>query len=125
MAKMIIVKGREFTCKFIIKASGCTTPVELQTYDTGTITLSTNGPDPEVLISRHSLILGDEESKVNGEMEMTLTAEQTALFPFDNEFGEDGFPLVATVKGILDIDTESEGKIYALVPKIYVEDVGE
>ena len=125
MAKMIIIKNREFKCSFIIKASGCTTPVELQTYDTGTITLSTNGPDPEVLISLHPLTLTTEESMVNGEMHMLLSAEQTALLPFDNEFGEDGFPIVATVKGILDINTESEGKIYALVPKIYVEDVGE
>lgn len=125
MAKMIIVKGREFSCKFIIKATGCTTPVELQAGDTGTITMSTTGPDPEVIISQQSLILGSEESMVNGEMSLLLTPEQTTLFPFDNQFGEDGFPLSATVKGILDIDTVSEGKIYALVPKIYIEDVGE
>ncbi len=123
--KMVILKGREFNCTFVIKANGTVVAVELDPTDTGTMTFSTIGPDPEILIPAKSLTLGDSESMLNGEMFLSLTAEETALLPFDNKFGEDGFPLSATVKGILDINTASEGKIYATVPEIFVDYTGE
>lgn len=124
MGKMIIIQGREYKCKFVIKGTGSLLGIELEPEDSGTITLSTIGASPEVLINNIPLLLGDALSRENGEMFMELTAEQTALLPFDNEFGEDGFPVAATVKGLLDVDTVAEGKIYAHIPQIYVEDLG-
>lgn len=125
MAKMVIIKGKEFNCKFVIKATGSTIPIELTNTDTGYVTVSTIGPDPEQLITNKQLTLGNEESMANGEFFLTLTTEETALLPFDNKFGEDGFPLSATIKMVMDIDTASEGKIYASVPQVYVENSGD
>ena len=123
--KMIITKNREFSCSFTIKASGTTLAIELDLTDTGTITFSTTGPDPEVIIANKVLTLGDSESRLSGQMFLTLTPEETALLHFDNQFGEDGFPLVSTTKAILDINTIAEGKIYAMIPNIYINDTGE
>ena len=124
MAKFTIVKGRTFTCTFIIKEPGSPDPVELDTGDTGTFTMSTIGAGPTVLLTQ-AMTLGTSEDNSNGKMFLSLTAEQTALLPSDIEFGEDGFPLHATCQALLDITTSSTGKIYARVPQIYVVYVGD
>ncbi len=124
MAKFKIVKGREFKCTFIVKEPTSPDPVELVVGDSGTFTLSTYGPGPEVLLNS-TLALGTEEDNANGKVFLTLTAEETADLPSDVQFGEDGFPLHPTCQALLDITSAVTGKIYAQVPQIYVVDIGE
>lgn len=123
--KFKIVKGREFQCMFTIKQPNSPDPVELIVGDVGTFTLSTYGVDPEILISNAELSLGTTEDNANGRVFLILTEDETADLPSDVEFGEDGFPLHPTCKGLIDITSASTGKIYASIPKIYVEDIGE
>ena len=124
MAKFKIVKGREFKCTFIIKEPGSPDPVELVLGDTGTFTISTYGPGPEILLNA-PLELGTDTDNANGKVFLSLTAEETAILPSDIQFGEDGFPSHPTCQGLIDITSAATGKIYAQVPKIYVVDIGE
>ena len=124
MAKFKIVKGREFTCTFVIKKPGSPDPIELITGDSGTFTMSTYGPGPEVLL-QVNLELGTPTDNANGKVFLTLTADQTKDLPADMQFGEDGFPEHPTCKALIDLTTAETGKIYAQVPKIYVVDIGE
>ena len=122
MAKLIIVRARPYEAKFIIKASGSLTGVDLDPdNDMGTFTLYSSGVNQVLLLDKVPMTITDAP---NGEFTLTLTAEQTADLPYDVEFGEDFFPLVATCKAVLDIDTLAEGKIFAQIPEIYVEHVG-
>ena len=123
MAKLIIIKGRPYEAKFIIKASGSLTGVDLDPLlDTGTFTLSSSGVNPCLLLSKIPMTITDAP---NGEFTLTLTAEQTLDLPYDIEFGEDGYPVTASCSAVLDIDTQAEGKIFAQMPKIYVQNLGE
>lgn len=124
MADFKIVKGREFKCTFVIKEPASTEPVDLVVGDTGTFTLSTYGVDPEVVMT-NDMSLGTEEDNLNGKMFLTILAEDTALLNGDVQFGEDGFPIHPTYKGLLDITSAVTGKIYAQVPQIYIIDIGE
>ena len=125
MAKFKIVQGREFICTFVIKEPSSPNPVELLIGDSGTFTLSTYGPGPEILLTNVPLELGTTDDNLNGKVFLTLTAEQTANLPSDVQFGEDGFPLHPTCQALIDVDSQSIGKIYAQVQKIYVVDIGE
>ena len=124
MAKFIIVRGRSYEAKFIIKASGSTTGVVLDpNTDTGTFTLSKNGAGSCLLLDKILMTITPEGAP-NGEFILNLTAEQTADLPYDIEFGEDYFPVVATCSAVLDISTVAEGQIFAQIPNVYVQDVG-
>ncbi len=119
-----IVKGREFTCMFIVKLPTSPDPVELVPGDSGSFILSTYGPKPSIILTQ-AMTQGTLEESSNGKFFLNLTAEQTADLPADVQFGEDGFPLQPTCQALLDITSEETGKIYAQVPQIYVVDIGE
>jgi hypothetical protein len=123
--KFQIVKGREFKCTFIIKEPGSSQPVKLNPGDSGSFTISSYGVAPKVIIGDLLLTLGTDADNLNGKMFLNMTAEETGILPADVEFGEDGFPIHPTCKGLIDADTFVTGKLYATVVKIYVQDMGE
>jgi len=124
MAKFTIVKGRAFDCSFVVKKPGNTEPILIEEGDEATFTISSTGADSSVIIADHPLTRGTATDDMAGKFFLHLTEEQTALLPHDVEFGEDGFPLKATCKGLIDVTSQSEGKIYATVRNIYVESMG-
>ena len=124
MAKFSIVKGREFDCAFVIKQPNSPLPVDLVVGDSGTFTISTYGPDPEIVMVL-PLTLGTPEDNANGKVFLEMRDDQTIKLESDVEFGEDGFPEHPTYKGLIDVTSAATGKIYAQVPKIYVVDIGE
>ena len=123
MSKLIIVKNRDYEAKFIIKASGSLTGVALDSaLDTGTFTLLSSEVNPVILIDKKPMVISDA---ANGEFTLYLTADETKDLPSDTEFGEDFYPEVAKCKALLDIDTVVEGKIFAQIPNVYTQDLGE
>ena len=119
--KFVIVKGRAYTGKIVIKASNSTVGVSLNPSDTGTFTLSSVGDDPCLLLDKIPMVISDAS---NGEFTINLTAEQTSNLPAAVEFGEDGFPLAFTCRVLLDIQTVAEGQIFGAIPRVYIEDTG-
>lgn len=120
-SKFVIVAGKDYDAKIIIKATGSTTALELVAGDTGTFTLLTIGVNPVVLLNEIDMTISDG---INGEMSLHLTDVQTTDLPSEMMFGEDGFPLSPTCMAVLDITSQAEGKIFARIPQVYVQDIG-
>jgi len=120
MAKFTIPQGREFEGIFVIKEPNSGTPLDL-TGASGTFTLSSIGVAGCVVIDKKAMGIFDA---INGKFKITLTADETADLETSLGLQEDGYPLSATYKALLDIDA-SVGKVYVRVPQIYVESVGD
>ena len=120
MAKFTIPQGREFEGIFVIKEPNSGTPLDL-TGASGTFTLSSIGVAGCVVIDKKAMTIFDA---INGKFKITLTADETATLETSLGLQEDGYPLSATYKALLDIDA-SVGKVYVRVPQIYVESVGD
>ena len=122
MGKFIIVRGRVLEIEFVIKQPNSTTALPLDPKDSGTFTLSTIGPNPRILIDRVRM---NQVAGKAGTFKLRLDQVQTENLPYDEEFGEDNYPLVATCKGLLDITSAAEGKIYGDIQNVYVQNVGD
>ncbi len=121
--RFVINEGQEFTCEFVIKQPGASVPLDI-TGATGTFTMSTNGPISCEVISATPLVIENELNGQNGIFTLTLTAEQTTGLQGDKGFAEDGYPLIATHTGALDIQHPIEGEIFVDIAKIYVKNLG-
>lgn len=121
MGKVLIIPGREYEAVFTIKASGSTLGVVLTETDTGTFTLVKNGVKPTIVLDKIPMTIEDMD---NGKFKLYLTAEQTTGLEGEVGFGEDQYAALPTHKALLDITTVAEGKIYATIPKVYIETLG-
>ena len=116
--KYIIPRNKDFYCEFVIKEPGATIPMDV-TGMTGTFTLSKIGDDPcTVLTVPISVVNGQ-----NGIISINLSAEQTKGLVGRKGFPEDGYPLMPTYSGSLDLLLDQP--INVVVPKIYILDAGE
>lgn len=120
MAKMIIVRGKEYNVKFIVKQAGASVPMVLDPLDTAEIYINKKDIDNTLLINK-TLTQGDPDL---GEFILELTPEETALLPFENKFAEDGSRWASTCRGHISTVTVESGNGEILIPDIYVADVG-
>jgi len=116
--RFIISKGQPFYCEFVVKEPGSNTPMNL-TGATGTFTLSTIGVNPCIVINALPLTF---PNPTNGVAAVSLTAIQTATLTSMIGFSEDGYPLMPTYRGSLNIN--STHPIYVELPKVYINDSG-
>jgi hypothetical protein len=115
--KYIIPRGEEFYCEFSVKEPGASIPMDV-TGMTGEFILSKIGNDPcVVLTSPISVVNGP-----NGLISITLTADETKSLTGRKGFAEDGYALIATYSGALDLMLTQP--INILIPKIYILDSG-
>ena len=120
MAKMIIVRGKPYEVKFIVKQVGASVPMELDPTDTAEIYISSKGHDGDMLINK-ALTQGDP---TQGEFVLQLTASETLLLPYAFSFKEDGEVAMPTCKGHISTVTVEAGNGEITIPNIYIEDVG-
>ena len=116
--RFVIPKGQVFYCEFTVKEPGESTPMDL-TGATGTFTLITIGENPCIAVEATSIAVVDA---TNGIISISLTAEQTADLVGRKGFAEDGYPLIPTYRGSLEIHTTEE--IFVDIPKVYIIDDG-
>ena len=116
--KFVIPKGVDFYCEFQIKEPGSSTPMDL-TDAVGTFILSTVGPNVELTLGPIAITIEDPD---NGLISLSLTGAQTQDLISRRGFAEDGYPLIFTYKGQLDI--QAENPISVCIPKVYINDSG-
>ena len=121
--RFVINRGQPFTCEFVIKQPGASVPLDI-TGSTGTFTLATIGPNSCITIPATPMTITDENAAQNGIFTLNLTAAQTEDLLGDKGFMEDGYPLIATNTGSLDITHPEEGQIFVDIAKVYVRDIG-
>lgn len=128
--RFVIPKGEEFYCEFTIKEPGASIPMDL-TGAAGTFKISTIGPNPCLILSDVPIVVVDP---LNGLISITLTSEQTTLLDGRAGFAEDGYPIVPTYKGALDIIAQTQEvvdgpvidvPVYVEIPQIYISNFGE
>ncbi len=120
MSKFVIPEGRAFECIFPVKEPNSPTPMDL-TGASGTFTMSTIGVGPCIVLDNIPMTVYDA---LNGKFKLTLTAEQTTGLVSSEAFEEDGFPLSATYKALLEINQPEFGQIFASIPQIYILNTG-
>lgn len=119
--KFEIVKGREYVATFVIKRNGSTTPIELDDVDTGTFTISKNGVNPQIVLENIPMTISNASG---GEFTLTLDADDTDLLFGEVGLREDGYVSYATYKGVAEFNTVEQGKMIAVVERIYCVDMG-
>ncbi len=120
MSKFVIPEGRAFECIFPIKQPNSPTPMDL-TGATGTFTMSTIGKGSCIVLDKIPMTVYDA---LNGKFKLSLTAEQTTGLVSSEAFEEDGYPLSATYKVLLEINQSEYGQIFANIPQVYIYDSG-
>ena len=136
--KYIIPRGKDFYCEFVIKEPGASIPMDVAGM-TGTFTMSKIGVNPcSVLTVPIEVVLdgtpghgdpGDADyippshAGKNGLISVTLTAAQTGELLGRKGFAEDGYDLIPTYSGSLDLLLDFP--INVVIPKIYILDDGQ
>ena len=116
--KYIIPRGKDFYCEFVIKEPGASVPMDV-TGMTGTFTMSEIGMNPcTVLTTTVSVKDGP-----NGIVSISLTALETTKLMGRKGFAEDGYSLIPTYSGSLDLMLTQP--INVVIPKIYILDDGQ
>jgi len=123
--RLLIVNGLEMSATIVVKEAGSPTPVELQVGDTARAYFVEKQGNNAIVLpdgGGKDLSLGNLEG---GEFQLSLTAEETALFPYDFGAKEDGSKPADTCKCLIDFNvaglpTDSK----ALVYEVYVENIG-
>jgi len=115
--KYIITRGKNFYCEFVIKEPGEGVPMDV-TGMTGTFSMTEIGNKPCTVLSTGVSVVDG----INGIISITLTASQTASLLGRKGFAEDGYPLIATYSGSLDLMLSHP--INVLILKIYILDDG-
>jgi len=121
--KFVINRGQPFECQFVIKQPGASVPLNINGA-TGFFTLSSIGHNACIAIEDVVLTIADETAGLNGKFDLVLTAEQTSDLIGAKAFAEDGYPLIATYSGTIDIIHPEEGQILVDILRIYVRDSG-
>ena len=121
--RFVINRGQPFSCEFVIKQPGASVPLDI-TGSIGTFTLSTIGINACIVIPATPLTIVDDLAAQNGQFNLDLTAEQTTDLVGNKGFAEDGYQLIATYTGALDIWHPEEGDIFVDIAQIYVKDQG-
>jgi len=88
--RLLIVNGLEMSATIVVKEAGSPTPVELQVGDTARAYFVEKQGNNAIVLpdgGGKDLSLGNLEG---GEFQLSLTAEETALFPYDFGAKEDG-----------------------------------
>lgn len=119
--KFEVIKNKEYVAKFVLKENGTTTALELSASDTGVFSISKIGKASELVIDSVAMEITDAS---NGEFTLTLTPEETALLDEEVALKEDGFPSFANYRGVAEFVTETQGKMLAVVDRIYCIDIG-
>lgn len=126
MASFRIVRNAPLSVTVIMKAYGASYPITLEEGDTARAYFAereTNEP----------IVLPDDGGKdmvpnlttpENGEFTLELTAEETALFPYEAAFNEDGSRPRPTCKCWISTNTSElqDGHVYLY--DVYIEDFG-
>ncbi len=115
--KYIIPRGKPFYCEFKIKEPGASVPMDV-TGMTGSFTLSEIGISPCSVLTTSIAV----QDGPNGTISISLTAEETSSLLGRKGFAEDGYALVATYSGSLDLMLDDP--INVIIPKIYILDDG-
>ena len=97
--RLIIYAGRSFSCDFTVVSDDGVTAEVLDPSDTATFSAQTSGTNPVSIIKDEPMTLIDAD---NGLFELTLTAEQTALFSQYVGFQEDCFQPICNNMGFID-----------------------
>jgi len=116
--RFTIPRNQEFYCEFQIKEPGSGTPMDI-TGAIGLFSLSSIGHSCTTELVDIPMVI---EDAVNGLISVTLTAEQTADLEGRLGFAEDGYPLIATYKGRIDI-TGTTTPISVDIPQVYVSEM--
>jgi len=98
MSKMEIYSNREWSSDITIISDDGVTGVELDPSDSGTFMVQSSGISPVCIIEPVAMSIIDAP---NGIMNITLTAEQTALLEQDVGFAEDRYPTQNTYLGVM------------------------
>jgi len=98
MSKMEIYAGLPWSSDITIISDDGLTGEQLDPADTGTFMIQTAGISPQCVIEPTAMTIVDAD---NGIMNITLTAEQTALLEQDVGFAEDLHPTQSLYKGIM------------------------
>ena len=122
MAKFTIYEGRAFNCVFPIKQPDSPTPMDL-TGASATFTLSTI--DSPVCVALNKIPMSIYGDAVNGKFALSLTSEQTTGLVTKNGFEEDKYQTMATYKVVIEINHPTYGQIFARIPAVYIESMGD
>ena len=115
--KYVIPRGKEFYCEFVVKEPGASVPMDVSGM-TGEFTLSKIGINPcSVLTTPISVV-----DATNGIISITLTSTETGALTGRKGFAEDGYTLIPTYSGSLDL--LKDFPINTIIPKIYILDDG-
>ena len=125
--KYVIPSGRPFYCEFQIKEPGESMPMDV-TGASGTFTLSEIGHNPCLVLSAPIEVVDNQ----NGVVSISLTALQTMNLEGRRGLPEDGYLLMPTYAGALDMmipDPDPVGlpdvPVNVFIPKVYIQEVGE
>ena len=116
--KYIIPRGKEFYCEFVIKEPGASVPMDV-TGMTGTFTMSKIGVNPCAVLTTSVTV----KDAINGIVSITLSAVETDSLLGRKGFAEDGYALMPTYSGSLDL--VKDYPINVVIPKIYILDDGQ
>lgn len=104
MAKFIIYAGLKFESDVILISSDGVTGEQLDPNDTGVITITTAGVNPECVLANIPMTVTDAD---NGIFTLTLTAEETSLLKQDLGFKEDGYRPIGNYTGFMEFNLVS------------------
>ncbi len=115
--KYIIPRGKDFYCEFVIKEPGASIPMDV-TGMTGSFTMSEIGVNPCSVLTTSITV----QDGPNGIISISFTAAETSTLLGRKGFAEDGYALIPTYSGSLDLMLGDP--INVMVPKIYILDDG-
>ena len=120
--KFEIIAGKEYTADFVVKQNGASIGLVLDPTDTGKFSIVKNGVEPCYVLEDIPMVITDAN---NGKFTLTLTATETKLLTQKVGREEDGYPSMATYKGLAIFETVAQGTMTAYIERIYVVELGE
>jgi len=126
MARIVITRGRNYDLTIVVKGPSSVTPLEMTGTATAIIYFNSKGFDSELILEKEMVRIG---ASADGKFLVSLTPEETFLFPFDVILPEDGEQFASTCRGhvaITDTDHVNPALHHmdVLLPDIYVSDIG-
>jgi hypothetical protein len=117
--KLEIYTGREFSADFTVVSDDGVTGIVLDPSDSATLTISSNGYNPQVILNEVAMTIVDAD---NGLFNITLTPEQTELLDQKIGFEEDQYNTLSNYSGFIDFKLASGNRQAAI--DLYVKGVG-
>jgi len=120
MSKFIIPKGQSFEATIVIKSKGSPTGEPLNPTDVGEFIISEAYGNMCQLLTI-PLVVSDAD---NGKVSLTMTAEETALLPYDIGNKEDGSKPMQTCKAMVKMPILSGETVTGYIYSVYVYSTG-